>query len=335
MPSFRGARSPSSSRTSRARRGCSRSSARRGTRLRWPSTVACCATRSRSTAASRWTRRATRSSSPSRPRPARSARPRRLRRRSRIPVRMGIHTGTPHVGDEGYVGMDVNRAARIAAAGHGGQVLVSASTRALVDGHELRDLGEHRLKDLRRRSACTSSATTSFRRSRRCTRRTFPSRRRRFSGASATLPQWRRCFGGRPPSRHAHRPRRERQDAAGAASGRSGRGRLPARRVVGTAGPHLGCRGRAGRGRPVAGRERPARSGDRRPEASAAARQLRARHRGGSGRRAAARRLSERRCARDESRAPADRRRARVSGSRARTRRGARALRRARTRTST
>ena len=65
-----------------------------------------------------------------------------------IPVRMGIHTGTPHVGDEGYVGMDVNRAARIAAAGHGGQVLVSASTRALVDGHELRDLGEQRLKDL-------------------------------------------------------------------------------------------------------------------------------------------------------------------------------------------
>jgi predicted ATPase/class 3 adenylate cyclase len=65
-----------------------------------------------------------------------------------INVRMGIHTGTPHLGDEGYVGVDVHRAARIAAAGHGGQVLVSASTVALVDTDGLRDLGEHRLKDL-------------------------------------------------------------------------------------------------------------------------------------------------------------------------------------------
>ena len=49
-----------------------------------------------------------------------------------IRVRIGIHTGTPHVTDEGYVGVDVHRAARIAAAGHGSQVLVSASTAALV-----------------------------------------------------------------------------------------------------------------------------------------------------------------------------------------------------------
>jgi predicted ATPase/class 3 adenylate cyclase len=63
-------------------------------------------------------------------------------------VRMGIHTGTPHVGEEGYVGVDVHRAARIAACGHGGQVLVSASTAALLDTDGLRDLGEHRLKDL-------------------------------------------------------------------------------------------------------------------------------------------------------------------------------------------
>jgi predicted ATPase/class 3 adenylate cyclase len=65
-----------------------------------------------------------------------------------IRVRMGIHTGTPHLGDEGYVGVDVHRAARIAASGHGGQVLVSASTAALVDASGLSDLGEHRLKDL-------------------------------------------------------------------------------------------------------------------------------------------------------------------------------------------
>jgi class 3 adenylate cyclase len=64
-----------------------------------------------------------------------------------IRVRMGIHTGTPLLTEEGYVGQDVHRAARIAAAGHGGQVLVSASTATLV-GLDLLDLGEHRFKDL-------------------------------------------------------------------------------------------------------------------------------------------------------------------------------------------
>ena len=65
-----------------------------------------------------------------------------------ISVRMGLHTGEPVVTDEGYVGIDVHRAARIAAAGHGGQVLLSQATRDLVAGEAVRDLGEHRLKDL-------------------------------------------------------------------------------------------------------------------------------------------------------------------------------------------
>jgi predicted ATPase len=65
-----------------------------------------------------------------------------------LPVRMGLHTGTPLLTEEGYVGADVHRAARIAAAGHGGQVLVSTAAAALVGADELRDLGEHRLKDL-------------------------------------------------------------------------------------------------------------------------------------------------------------------------------------------
>jgi len=65
-----------------------------------------------------------------------------------ISVRVGLHTGTPLLTDEGYVGADVHRAARIAAAGHGGQVLVSATTATLVGADGLRDLGEHRLKDL-------------------------------------------------------------------------------------------------------------------------------------------------------------------------------------------
>jgi len=66
-----------------------------------------------------------------------------------VRVRMGLHTGEPELTDEGYVGLDVHRAARIGAAAHGGQVVVSETTRSLLDGEfELRDLGEHRLKDL-------------------------------------------------------------------------------------------------------------------------------------------------------------------------------------------
>jgi predicted ATPase len=69
-----------------------------------------------------------------------------------IQVRAGVHTGAPLLTDEGYVGTDVHRASRIAGAGHGGQVLVSATTAALVDADrfELVDLGYHRLKDLTR-----------------------------------------------------------------------------------------------------------------------------------------------------------------------------------------
>lgn len=65
-----------------------------------------------------------------------------------IRIRQGLHTGTPIVVEEGYVGVDIHRAARIAACGHGGQVLVSAATAALLGTDGLRDLGEHRLKDL-------------------------------------------------------------------------------------------------------------------------------------------------------------------------------------------
>jgi predicted ATPase/class 3 adenylate cyclase len=74
---------------------------------------------------------------------------------STVRVRMGLHTGEPTAAGGGYVGIDVHRAARIAAAAHGGQVLLSQTTHDLVeselsDGITLRDLGEHRLKDLRR-----------------------------------------------------------------------------------------------------------------------------------------------------------------------------------------
>ncbi|HEY6104284.1 MAG TPA: adenylate/guanylate cyclase domain-containing protein [bacterium] len=64
-----------------------------------------------------------------------------------IRIRIGVHTGTPHLTDEGYIGQDVHAGARIAAAGHGGQVLLSRATRELVD-EEVTDLGAHRLKDI-------------------------------------------------------------------------------------------------------------------------------------------------------------------------------------------
>ena len=64
-----------------------------------------------------------------------------------IRVRMGLHTGEPRLTEEGYVGLDVHKGARIAAVGHGGQVLLSQTTRALVDV-DVRDLGAYRLKDL-------------------------------------------------------------------------------------------------------------------------------------------------------------------------------------------
>jgi predicted ATPase/class 3 adenylate cyclase len=72
-----------------------------------------------------------------------------------VRVRIGLHTGEPWVADEGYTGIDVHRAARIANVGHGGQVLLSETTAALVidelpEGVSLLDLGRHRLKDVRR-----------------------------------------------------------------------------------------------------------------------------------------------------------------------------------------
>jgi predicted ATPase/class 3 adenylate cyclase len=66
-----------------------------------------------------------------------------------IRVRIGIHSGEPLLSEEGYVGIDVHRGARVMSAGHGGQVLVSHATYTLVDGESgLVDLGRHRLKDL-------------------------------------------------------------------------------------------------------------------------------------------------------------------------------------------
>lgn len=66
-----------------------------------------------------------------------------------IRVRMGLHTGEPERHEDGYIGLDVHRAARISATAHGGQIVISGATEALLTHRvETRDLGWHRLKDL-------------------------------------------------------------------------------------------------------------------------------------------------------------------------------------------
>jgi predicted ATPase/class 3 adenylate cyclase len=87
-----------------------------------------------------------------------------------IRVRMGLHTGEPTRTPDGYVGIDMHRAARVAAAAHGAQILLSQTTRDLLpetlEDLRFRDLGEHRLKDLsapqRLHQLCGASLTAAF-----------------------------------------------------------------------------------------------------------------------------------------------------------------------------
>ena len=65
-----------------------------------------------------------------------------------VRVRMGVHTGVPQLGEEGYTGLDVIRASRITAAGHGGQILLSSTSAPFVSEVDTRDLGTHRLQGL-------------------------------------------------------------------------------------------------------------------------------------------------------------------------------------------
>src|SRR6266581_1163936 len=84
-----------------------------------------------------------------------------------VRVRMGMHTGEPTLSSEGYTGLDVHHAARLMSAGHGGQVLLSQTTRDLVEhdlptGVSLRDLGAHRLKDLQQKSHLSQLVIADF-----------------------------------------------------------------------------------------------------------------------------------------------------------------------------
>src|SRR6266540_1561789 len=78
-----------------------------------------------------------------------------------IQVRVGLHTGTAFLAEEGYVGDDIHLGARIAASAHGGQVILSSATAELVDS-SLTDLGEHRLKDIEEAVAIFQLGDASF-----------------------------------------------------------------------------------------------------------------------------------------------------------------------------
>ena len=101
-----------------------------------------------------------------------------------VKVRMGLHTGEPKAGEERYVGIGVHRAARIAAAGHGGQVLLSSTTKELAEeelppGVSIRDLGSGASRTSTSRTVSTSSSL-------RASRATLPSCARSTSSCSAS-----------------------------------------------------------------------------------------------------------------------------------------------------
>ena len=272
------------------RRGLDEAAARarapRHTRTRSPSIGGSCGRRSPRTAASRSTRRAMPSSSPSRLRRARWRPPRRTGELASGPirVRIGIHTGTPLLTEEGYVGVDVHRAARIAACRPrraGARLgLDRCARRARIGCATWASTGS---RTCPRRSGSTSSGTATSRRSRASTGRTCPSRPRPSSVASDELDEVLELLSPRrrPPA-DADRAGRHGEDAARAAGGGRGVGRVT--RTVSS-----GCRSLRFATRRSCSRPRRRRSGRRTawPSTSAtsdaaALRQLRARRGGGA-----------------------------------------------------
>jgi class 3 adenylate cyclase len=105
----------------------------------------------------------------------------------RIHLRIGLHTGAPVVTEEGYVGNDVHFAARVAASGHGGQVVLSRATSALLHGHSHTDLGEHRLKDIEGAVSIFQLGGTSFPPLKTISNTNLPRPASSFVGRSAEL----------------------------------------------------------------------------------------------------------------------------------------------------
>jgi predicted ATPase/class 3 adenylate cyclase len=105
-----------------------------------------------------------------------------------VRIRVGIHTGEPLLDPPKYVGLDVHRAARIMAAAHGGQALLSRTTRDLLgEGVDIRDLGEHRLKDLSAPQRLFQLGTREFPRPRTLHRTNLPVPATDFLGRAREL----------------------------------------------------------------------------------------------------------------------------------------------------
>ena len=113
--------------------------------------------------------------------------------RGPILIRVGLHTGEPVVESPKYVGIDVHRAARIMAAAHGGQALLSRTTRDLLDdGFAIRDLGEHRLKDLSTPQRLFQLGTATFPRPRTLHLTNLPVPATEFLGRDQEVARWSR-----------------------------------------------------------------------------------------------------------------------------------------------
>ena len=116
-----------------------------------------------------------------------------------VRVRMGLHTGQPSIMGDNYVGLDVHRAARICAAAHGGQIVLSQTTQNLADVRRARPRRASPQGPRRSRNGSTSSSQQEWRRSSRRSgrsrtgRRTFLRRRLRWSAALQSSTRSRRC----------------------------------------------------------------------------------------------------------------------------------------------
>ena len=151
-------------------------------------------------------------------------------------VRMGVHTGEVTLGETGYVGFEVHRAARIAAAAHGGQVVVSSATAALVARDGLVDLGEHRFKDVAEPVAIFQLGEGSFPPLKSISNTNLPRPASSFVGRDRELAELlARVENGRAAG-HVDWAWRIGQDKAGSRGGRDTRAGIQGRRLLGRTG---------------------------------------------------------------------------------------------------
>ena len=162
-----------------------------------------------------------------------------------IRVRMGVHTGSAHQRDDNFYGPTLNRAARLMSAAHGGQTVLSSATLPLVDDVPVRDLGEHRLKDLsepeRVWQLIVDGLSTDFPplRTLDAAPTNLPMAASSFIGRAGRHRRGHGRPGGQSP-RHHDRRGRGRQDPAGPPGGGRRLPPLPRRPLVRRTGPRAG-----------------------------------------------------------------------------------------------